>query len=134
MDSPALSVRSDFSDMDDEQLDLYLATCVPLSSLPTPPPAKQQQPLPIPAPLPSPPAEESLPYTHELEGQYLHYPISISRVFFPVFYIERAATLAFFGQSLVHPCMDGGALRSGLLQPNLFHHQRYVMAVGLACP
>ncbi|KAJ4289023.1 Non-essential glycogen phosphorylase [Kalmusia sp. IMI 367209] len=59
--SPALSIRSNFSDMDDEELEQYLASCVPLSSLPTPPPAKQQQhqqqqPLATSA-LPSPPAE-----------------------------------------------------------------------------
>ena len=46
MASPALSVRSNFSDMDDEELDRYLASCVPLSNLPTPPPAKEQQPHP----------------------------------------------------------------------------------------
>ncbi|KAL1599905.1 hypothetical protein SLS60_007710 [Paraconiothyrium brasiliense] len=46
--SPALSIRSNFSDMDDEELEQYLASCVPLSNLPTPPPAKEQ-PLPPPA-------------------------------------------------------------------------------------
>ncbi|KAJ4354253.1 uncharacterized protein N0V89_005987 [Didymosphaeria variabile] len=48
MASPALSIRSNFSDMDDEELEQYLASCVPLSNLPTPPPAKEQ-PLPTPS-------------------------------------------------------------------------------------
>ncbi|KAF1850660.1 uncharacterized protein K460DRAFT_361425 [Cucurbitaria berberidis CBS 394.84] len=36
--SPALSVNSDLTD---EELDKYFASCVPLSNLPTPPPAKE---------------------------------------------------------------------------------------------
>jgi hypothetical protein len=70
--SPALSVRSNFSDMDDEELDHYLASCVPLSNLPTPPPAPEQ---PLPASttksLPSPPAESDMERhrpSPELEG------------------------------------------------------------------
>lgn len=70
MASPALSVRSNFSDMDDEELDQYLASCVPLSNLPTPPPAKEQQPHPA-GTLPSPPSEfdvERRRPSPELEG------------------------------------------------------------------
>ncbi|KAL5419754.1 hypothetical protein PMIN03_000356 [Paraphaeosphaeria minitans] len=61
MASPALSIRSNFSDMDDEELELYLASCVPLSNLPTPPPAKDQ-PLPTSTTksLPSPPSESDM--------------------------------------------------------------------------
>lgn len=69
MASPAMSVRSNFSDMDDEELDQYLASCVPLSSLPTPPPAKEQ-PHPT-STLPSPPAEMEIGChrrSPELEG------------------------------------------------------------------
>jgi hypothetical protein len=68
--SPAMSVKSDFSDMDDEALELYLATCVPLSNLPTPPPAKEQ---PLPASLPTPPLDASVFPHHspELDGQCL---------------------------------------------------------------
>ncbi|USP75568.1 hypothetical protein yc1106_02842 [Curvularia clavata] len=39
--SPALSINSD---MTDEELDRYFASCVPLSNLPTPPPAKEPTP------------------------------------------------------------------------------------------
>ncbi|KAI4649361.1 hypothetical protein J4E93_003678 [Alternaria ventricosa] len=39
--SPALSINSD---MTDEELDKYFASCVPLSNLPTPPPAKEPTP------------------------------------------------------------------------------------------
>lgn len=42
--SPALSMHSDISDMTDEELDKYFASCVPLSNLPTPPPAKEPTP------------------------------------------------------------------------------------------
>jgi len=61
MASPALSVRSDFSDMNDEELDQYLATCVPFSNLPTPPPAKQP---PLSA-LPSPPSDVDIERCHK---------------------------------------------------------------------
>lgn len=42
MNSPALSGTSDvdLDDMTDEELDMYFASYVPLSNLPTPPPAK----------------------------------------------------------------------------------------------
>ncbi|KAF1968078.1 hypothetical protein BU23DRAFT_481227 [Bimuria novae-zelandiae CBS 107.79] len=73
MASPALSVRSDFSDMDDEELDQYLASCMPLSHLPTPPPAKEP---PHPSStLPSPPSEADIERhrrSPELEVYALH--------------------------------------------------------------
>ncbi|KAF2683910.1 hypothetical protein K458DRAFT_367203 [Lentithecium fluviatile CBS 122367] len=70
--SPAMSTRSDFSDMDDEALELYLASCVPLSNLPTPPPAKEQHPL-LPTSLPTPPLDASeFHHAPELEVYATH--------------------------------------------------------------
>lgn len=43
--SPALSASTDFSDMTDEELDKYFASCAPLSNLPTPPPTKDVLPI-----------------------------------------------------------------------------------------
>lgn len=66
--SPAMSVSSDFSDMDDDALELYLASCVPLSNLPTPPPAMEHH---IPAAPSTPPLSTSeLQHHHapRLEG------------------------------------------------------------------
>lgn len=67
--SPAMSIRSDFSDMDDEALELYLATCVPLSNLPTPPPAKEQPLLP---PRPTSPlsAADRPHHSPKLQGKF----------------------------------------------------------------
>ncbi|KAF2634548.1 hypothetical protein P280DRAFT_474544 [Massarina eburnea CBS 473.64] len=54
--SPAMS---DFSDMDDDELDLYLANCGRLSSLPTPPPPSHHR-ITVPA-FASPPALQTPP-------------------------------------------------------------------------
>lgn len=43
--SPALSASSDLSDMTDEELDKYFASCAPLSNLPTPPPSRDILPI-----------------------------------------------------------------------------------------
>lgn len=69
--SPAMSTRSDFSDMDDEALELYLATCVPLSNLPTPPPAKQQLPLP-PRPTSPPSVADRPQHSPKLQVYAIH--------------------------------------------------------------
>jgi hypothetical protein len=67
--SPAMSTRSDFSDMDDEALELYLASCVPLSNLPTPPPAKEQHPL-SPRPTSPPSAADRQYRSPKLQGKF----------------------------------------------------------------
>jgi hypothetical protein len=66
--SPAMSATSDFSDMDDEALELYLANSLPLSNLPTPPPAMEQ---PLPAFPSTPPLDIAASHHHcspKLEG------------------------------------------------------------------
>ncbi|EFQ92028.1 hypothetical protein CFE70_003875 [Pyrenophora teres f. teres 0-1] len=58
MNSPALSMTSD---MTDEELDKYFASCIPLSNLPTPPPAKE--------PTPARPCTPSSPQTSQASTQ-----------------------------------------------------------------
>ncbi|KAI5381197.1 hypothetical protein AA0117_g8474 [Alternaria alternata] len=56
--SPALSINSE---MTDEELDKYFASCVPLSNLPTPPPAKEPTPTRV-----STPAAQTSTQSHDI--------------------------------------------------------------------
>lgn len=78
--SPAFSITSD---MTDEELDLYFATCGSLSNLPTPPPAKEHA---IKKPTSTTSGlQESTP---EIQGQFANYPTiqhrTITRATFPL--------------------------------------------------
>jgi hypothetical protein len=71
--SPAMS---DFSNMDDEALDLYLAGCGTLSNLPTPPPPRRQ-PIMYNEPL-TPPPEEDIEFKFdELRGTFFFSMLSL---------------------------------------------------------
>ncbi|KAJ4989670.1 hypothetical protein SVAN01_04887 [Stagonosporopsis vannaccii] len=64
--SPAFSITSD---MTDEELDLYFATCGSLSNLPTPPPAKEHT---IEKPAPTPTTSDLQDFAPELQAHATH--------------------------------------------------------------